>query len=105
MAQHHPVGASCGRSPASTLQKAKPSTSRAASRPGNGRTGTGKDRYTTEIVGEKMLMLGGGGGNGNHGSGGGSGGHAGSGNDVGDMPFNPEDDIPFLPSPIYGPIV
>jgi single-strand DNA-binding protein len=56
----------------------------------------GKDRYTTEIVGEKMLMLGGGGGNGNHGSGGGSGGHAGTG-DVGDMPFNPEseDDIPF----------
>jgi single-strand DNA-binding protein len=62
----------------------------------------GKDRYTTEIVGEKMLMLGGGGGNGNHGSGGGSGGHAGSGNDVGGMPFNPDDDIPFVISPIYG---
>jgi len=62
----------------------------------------GKDRYTTEIVGEKMLMLGGGGGNGNHGSGGGSGGHAGSGSDVGDMPFNPDDDIPFALSPIYG---
>ena len=62
----------------------------------------GKDRYTTEIVGEKMLMLGGGGSNGNHGSGGGSGGHAGSGNDVGDMPFNPDDDIPFVISPIYG---
>ena len=62
----------------------------------------GRDRYTTEIVGEKMLMLGG--GSGNRGSGGGSGGHAGSGNDVGEMPFSPDDDIPFLLSPIYGPI-
>jgi single-strand DNA-binding protein len=62
----------------------------------------GNDRYTTEIVGEKMVMLGGCGGNGNHGSGGGSGGHAGSGNDVGESPFNPDDDIPFTASPIYG---
>jgi single-strand DNA-binding protein len=61
----------------------------------------GNDRYTTEIVGEKMLMLGGGGGNGNRGSGG-SGGYAGSGGDVGDMPFSPDDDIPFLLDPIYG---
>jgi single-strand DNA-binding protein len=66
----------------------------------------GKDRYTTDIIGEKMLMLGG--GNGNHAqeSKGGSGGNAGSVQDVGVMPINPgEDEIPFLLSPIFGPVI
>jgi len=63
----------------------------------------GKDRYTTEIVGEKMQMLGGkgdGSGSGRSsesresgGSGGGSGGYH------EEPAFNPDDDIPFVSSP------
>jgi len=63
----------------------------------------GKDRYTTEIVGEKMQMLGGkgdGSGSGRSsesresgGSGGGSGGYH------EEPAFNPDDDIPFVRSP------
>jgi single-strand DNA-binding protein len=67
----------------------------------------GKDRYTTEIVAERMQMLGARNGSGN--SGGGNGG-AGKNMDPagGDdsMPqFNPDDDIPFLMSPLYGPVI
>jgi single-strand DNA-binding protein len=66
----------------------------------------GKDRYSTEIIGEKMLMLGGGNGSHAQGSKGGSGGNAGSVQDVGEMPFSPgEDEIPFLVSPIFGPVI
>lgn len=59
----------------------------------------GKDRYTTEIVGEKMQMLGG--GNGQRSSDGGSGGGAGSRAEEPLYPegFNPDDDIPFLLPP------
>lgn len=64
----------------------------------------GKDRYTTEIVGDKMQMLGGnrstsGGGNG------GIGGHEGPDNGYESPVFNPDDDIPFLMSPLYGPVI
>lgn len=62
----------------------------------------GKDRYTTEVVADKMQMIGGrnsGGASGNSGGaaagGGGAGGYAGNGNEVGEPPFNPDDDIPF----------
>ena len=66
----------------------------------------GKERYTTEITGEKMLMLGGGNGNQTQESTGGPGGNAGSGQDVGGMPFNSgEDEIPFMLSPIFGPVI
>ena len=66
----------------------------------------GNDRYTTEIVGEKMQMLGGGNGNDREGARGGGSGGAGSGGNPGEMPFNPgDDDIPFLLSPVCGPIV
>lgn len=57
----------------------------------------GRDRYTTEVVGERMQLLGG------KGEGGGrpAGGRPGTGEPGGDMPpfeepaFNPDDDIPF----------
>jgi single-strand DNA-binding protein len=67
----------------------------------------GKDRFTTEIVAERMQMLGARNGSGN--SGGGNGG-AGKNMDPagGDdsMPqVNPDDDIPFLMSPLYGPVI
>ena len=58
----------------------------------------GKDRYTTEIVGEKMQMLGGKGEGGGRPSGGrGSADEAGFGGQPAyDEPaFNPDDDIPF----------
>ena len=66
----------------------------------------GKDRYSTDIIGEKMLMLSG--GNGRHAqvSKGGSGSKAGSVQDVGEMPYSPcADEIPFLLSPIFGPLL
>lgn len=59
----------------------------------------GKDRYTTEVVAEKMQMLGGGktgsgtSGSNSAASGGGTGGHTGNGMD--EPAFNPDDDIPF----------
>jgi len=67
----------------------------------------GKDRFTTEIVAERMQMLGARNGSGN--SGGGNGG-AGKNMDTagGDdsMPqVNPDDGIPFLMSPLYGPVI
>jgi len=74
----------------------------------------GKDRYTTEVVADKMQMIGGNrnsdstpGGNSSAAAGGsgGAGGYAGNGNEVGEPPFNPDDDIPFVKSPLYGPVV
>lgn len=59
----------------------------------------GKDRYTTEIVGEKMQMLSGrgeGGGGGRQGGGRpGSDEHGGGGPSYEEPVFNPDDDIPF----------
>ncbi len=60
----------------------------------------GKDRYTTEIVGEKMQMLGGKGKgeegcSGRQSSGKPAGEGAGGGHHYEDMGFNPDDDIPF----------
>lgn len=60
----------------------------------------GNDRYTTEIVGDKMIMLGGGGnGSGRQDRGGdrqGNGGGAPAGGQYDGTPgFNPDDDIPF----------
>lgn len=53
----------------------------------------GNDRYTTEVVGDKMVMLGGKGeGKPAESSGGNSGGYS-------EPPFDPDDDIPFLCSP------
>lgn len=50
----------------------------------------GNDRYTTEVVGDKMLMLGGKGESGKSGGGG-------MGEGYGDGPgFDPDDSIPFL---------
>ncbi|MBT0664223.1 single-stranded DNA-binding protein [Geobacter pelophilus] len=63
----------------------------------------GRDRYTTEIVGDRMQMLGGK-GEGSSGGSGGSGGRPGGGRTGGDYnsapsydepAFNPDDDIPF----------
>jgi len=69
----------------------------------------GVDRYTTEVVGDKMQMLGGnrnGSGDTSSGSNGGTGGsHAGSGGSFDEPQFGPDDDIPFLMSPIYGPVI
>lgn len=59
----------------------------------------GKDRYTTEIVGEKMQMLSGkgeGGGGGRQGGGRPAGDeHGGGGPSYEEPVFNPDDDIPF----------
>ena len=66
-----------------------------------------KDRYTTEIVAERMQMLGARNGSGNSGGGnGGAGGHGDSevGQD-GNPLVNPDDDIPFLMSPLSGPVI
>jgi len=53
----------------------------------------GVDRYTTEVVGDKMQMLGGkNGGSGNGGTGGGQGVPSGS---IDEPQFHPDDDIPF----------
>ena len=67
----------------------------------------GKDRYTTEIVAERMQMLGVRNGSENSGGGnGGAGGHVDSGVVQDGMPHvNPDDDIPFLMSPLYGPVI
>ena len=69
----------------------------------------GVDRYTTEVVAEKMQMLGGkNGGSGNasnNGNGGTGGGQGVSGGSIEEPPFSPDDDIPFLMSPIYGPVI
>jgi len=69
----------------------------------------GVDRYTTEVVAEKMQMLGGkNGGSGNasnSGNGGTGGGQGVSGGSIEEPPFSPDDDIPFLMSPIYGPVI
>jgi single-strand DNA-binding protein len=63
----------------------------------------GVDRYTTEVVGDKMQMLGSNrNGTGNGGTGGGQGGSGGS---FDEPQFGPDDDIPFLMSPIYGPVI
>lgn len=59
----------------------------------------GVDRYTTEVVAEKMQMLGGkNGGSGNasnSGNGRTGGGQGGSGGSMEEPPFHPDDDIPF----------
>ena len=59
----------------------------------------GNDRYTTEVVGEKLQMLGGkNGGNGNasnSGNGGTGGGQGVSGGSIEEPQFHPDDDIPF----------
>lgn len=69
----------------------------------------GVDRYTTEVVAEKMQMLGGkNGGSGNasnSGNGGTGGGQGVSGGSIEEPPFSSDDDIPFLMSPIYGPVI
>lgn len=67
----------------------------------------GTNRYTTEIVAEKMQMLGARNGNENSGGGnGGAGGSVDSGTGQEGMPqVNPDDDIPFLMSPLYGPVI
>jgi single-strand DNA-binding protein len=69
----------------------------------------GNDRYTTEVVAEKMQMLGGkNGGSGNasnSGNGGTGGGQGVSGGSIEEPPFSPDEDIPFLMSPIYGPVI
>lgn len=59
----------------------------------------GKDRYTTEIVGEKLQMLSGkddGGHRSSDHGGGGNGGGGGNRGSYDESGFNPDDDIPFL---------
>lgn len=67
----------------------------------------GANRYTTEIVADRMQMLGTRNGSGNSdGGNGGAGGYVNSGTGQGEMPqVNPDDDIPFLMSPLYGPVI
>jgi len=67
----------------------------------------GKDRYTTEIVAERMQMLGARNGSENSGGGnGGAGGYVDPEVGPGGRPqVNPDDDIPFLMSPLYGPVI
>jgi len=67
----------------------------------------GTNRYTTEIVADRMQMLGARNSSGNTGGGnGGAGGHVDSGVGQGGMPqVNPDDDIPFLMSPLHGPVI
>ena len=71
----------------------------------------GVDRYTTEVVGDKMQMLGGKSGSAvsgnasNSGIGGTGGGQGVSGGSFDEPQFGPDDDIPFLMSPIYGSVI
>ncbi len=67
----------------------------------------GTNRYTTEIVADRMQMLGARNGSGTTGGGnGGAGGQMDSGDGHGEMPqVNPDDDIPFLMSPLHGPVI
>jgi len=67
----------------------------------------GRDRYTTEIVAERMQMLGSRNGSGNSGGGNGDSGKNvdPAGGNYGMSQVNPDDDIPFLLSPLYGPVI
>ena len=59
VAQHHPFGPGGPRrrSPGNTRPRGRPSISRGACKTRKWQDKDGRDRYTTEIVGEKMQML------------------------------------------------